>query len=93
MNVGAKITIQGTCQEDEKALSSIIQSNQTAFVAGRYIRESIHLISDILKCADENELSTILFPADFEKAFDLIAFDSFLQLFNPLDLDQNLFSL
>ena len=41
-------------------------------MAGRYIGESIHLISDILEYVDENELSGILFSADFEKAFDSI---------------------
>ena len=41
-------------------LSSIIKSYQTAYVAGRYIGESIHLIRDILEYIDENELSGIL---------------------------------
>ena len=43
-------------------------------MAGRYIGESIRLISDILECVDENELSGILFSADFEKAFDSIEY-------------------
>ena len=41
-------------------------------MAGRYIGQSIHLISDILEYVDENELSGILFSADFEKSFDMI---------------------
>ena len=40
--------------------------------AGKYIGESIHLISAILEYVDENELSRILFSADFEKVFDSI---------------------
>ena len=39
---------------------------------GRYIGESIHLISDILEYTEENDISGILFSADFEKAFDSI---------------------
>ena len=56
----------------KKVLSSIIKSNQTAYVAGRYIGQSIHLISDILEYVDENELSGILFSAEFETVFDMI---------------------
>ena len=41
-------------------------------MAGRYIVEFICLISDILEYVEENELSGILFSADFEKAFDSI---------------------
>ena len=41
-------------------------------MAERYIGESIHLISNMLEYADENELSGILFSADFEKVFDSI---------------------
>ena len=51
-------------------LSSIIESDQTAYAAGRFIGESICLISEILEYVDENELSGILFSADFGKAFD-----------------------
>ena len=53
-------------------LSSIVKCDQTAYVKGRYIGESIRLISDILEYTEENDISGILFSADFEKAFDSI---------------------
>ena len=53
-------------------LSSIVKCDQTAYVKGRYIGESIRLISEILEYTEENDISGILFSADFEKAFDSI---------------------
>ena len=49
-----------------------MQHGQTAYVTGRYIGESIHLISDILENTEENKIDVILFSADFKKAFDSV---------------------
>ena len=68
MNVDAKIASEALATWMKNVLSSIIKSDQTAYVAGSYIGESICLISDLLEYVDENELSEILFSADFEKA-------------------------
>ena len=61
MNVDAKIVSKAFAKGMKKVL-------------GRYIGESICLISDILEYVDENELSGILFSADFEKAIDSIEY-------------------
>ena len=50
----------------------MIHSDQTAYVKGRYIRESVCLISDILEYTENKGIEAILFSADFEKAFDSI---------------------
>ena len=72
MNVDAKIASKAIATRMKNVLSSIIKSDQTAYVAERYIGESIRLTSDILEYVDKNELSGILFSADFEKVFDSI---------------------
>ena len=46
--------------------------DQTAYVQGRYIGESIRLVDDILEYTEENSFEGVLFSADFEKAFDSI---------------------
>ena len=51
-----------------KVLPNITKHDQTTYVIGRYIREFIPFISDIL----ENNIDGILFSADFEKAFDSV---------------------
>ena len=56
----------------QKVLASIINYDQTAYVWGRYIGESIRLVSDLLDFTEENSIGGILFSADFEKAFDSI---------------------
>ena len=73
-------------------LNSIVKCDQTAYVKGRYIGESIRLISDILEYTEENGISRILFSADFEKAFDSIDTHFYLLSLSPLDLALNLFS-
>ena len=56
----------------ENVLTSIVHCNQTAYVKGRYIGESIRLITDLLQYTEENSVGGIIFYADFEKAFDSI---------------------
>ena len=53
-------------------LNNIIKCDQTVYVKGRYIDESIRLVSDILDYTAEHEEVGILLSADFEKAFDSI---------------------
>ena len=72
INIDAKIAPKALATLIENVLSTIIKSDQTTYVAGRYTGESIRLISDILEYVDENELSGILFSAGFEKAVDSI---------------------
>ena len=72
ISVDAKIASKALASWMKNILSSIVKCDQTAYVKGRYIGESIRLISDILEYTEENDISGILFSADFEKAFDSI---------------------
>ena len=56
----------------ENVLTSTVHCNQTAYVRGRYIGQSVRLITDLLQYTEENSIGGILFSADFEKAFDSI---------------------
>ena len=57
----------------QNILTSIISHDQTAYVKGRYIGESIRLISaDIPEYTEDNSMGGILFSADFERAFDSV---------------------
>ena len=53
----------------KNVFSNIVKYDQTAYVKGRYIGESIRLISDILEYTENNDVPGVLFPADFLKAF------------------------
>ena len=72
INVVAKIASKALAARVKKVLASIIKSDQTAYVEGRYIGESIRLISDILEYTEDHGIDGVLFSADFEKAFDSI---------------------
>ena len=56
----------------KKVIAKLVHCDQTTYVNNQYIGESNRLISDILEYTSENEIETILFSADFEKAFDSI---------------------
>ena len=56
----------------ENVLTGVVHCNQTAYVNGKYIGESIRLITDLLHYTEENNICGILFSADFDKAFDSI---------------------
>ena len=54
----------------KKVNHSLISDDQTAYVKGRYIGESVRLIDDLLNYAEDENIDGILFAADIEKAFD-----------------------
>ena len=56
----------------KKVIHSVIHYDQTAYVKGRYIGESVPLIDDLLTYADQENLDGIMFAADVEKASDSV---------------------
>ena len=73
MNVDDKIAPKALAKRMKNVLSSIIKSDQTAYMARRYIGESIHLISDILEYVDDrkNDLILIMTPEKQDKTLEL----------------------
>ena len=67
-----KMTCKTLALKTRKVITNLIHSDQTDYIKGRYIRESVCFISDILEYTDNNDIEAILFSADFEKAFDSI---------------------
>ena len=72
INVDTKILSKSLALRIKKVLSSLIHSDQTAYIKDRYIGESVRLINDVLKFTDHGKIEAILFLADFEKAFNSI---------------------
>ena len=70
INVDAKMVSECLALRIRNILSSLIHSDQTAYVKGRYIGESVQLINDILHNTESNDIEAFLSSADFEKAFD-----------------------
>ena len=54
-------------------LQKLTHSDQTGFIARRYIGENIRRIYDIMHFTEENHLPGLLLLVDFEKAFDSVS--------------------
>ena len=72
INVDIKIASKALAFRVRNVLPSLIHCDQTAYVKGRYIGESVRLIDDLLKYTEEENSDGILFAADIEKAFDSV---------------------
>ena len=72
LNVDTKIISKSLASRFIPILPTIISADQTAYVKGRYIGESIRLISDILECSDKHNVAGYLLTVDLEKAFDSV---------------------
>jgi hypothetical protein len=69
----------------KKVLPTLINNDQTGFIAGRYIGENIRLLFDIMEYAEENDIPGLFLLIDFEKAFDPISWNflnNILKFFN-----------
>ena len=91
INVDAKIASKVLASKMKNILSSIVKCDQTAYVKGRYLDESIHLISEKLEYTEENDISGILLSADFQRPLTQLNMH-FLLFLSRLDLVINLFS-
>ena len=72
LNVDYKILAKVIGQRIESTLSSLIHTDQTGFVKGRFIGQNVRLLNDIIEYADAKKLPGILLFIDFRKAFDTI---------------------
>ena len=78
LKVDTKIISKVLATGLEKVICKLVTQDQTAYIPGRYIGESLRLISDILEYTDTENCEGYMFAADIEKAYD------------PLDHDFNL---
>ena len=56
----------------------MVNCDQTAYVKGRNIGESIRLIDDLMSYAEDENLDGLIFATDIEKAFDSVDHDFIL---------------
>ena len=68
-----------------KVLLSLIYYDQTAYVKGRYIGESIRLTDDLLIYAEEKIVMEFCLQPDIEKAFDSVDHNFIFATLNKFD--------
>ncbi len=72
LSVDAKIISKMLAFRLKKVISTLVSYDQTAYVPGRYISESIHLTSDLLEVMEIQQIPGYLLTIDIEKAFDSV---------------------
>ena len=72
INVDSKLASKTLAARMKKVIHSLISYDQTAYIKGRYIAESVNLIDDLLKYTENENIYGILFAADIQKAFDSV---------------------
>ena len=70
----------------------MIRPNQTAYIPGRFIDESIRLIYDILEYTEVEQTEGYMFSADIEKAFDSVDHNFLIAVLKKFGLGHELFS-
>ncbi|GKU94416.1 hypothetical protein SLEP1_g7914 [Rubroshorea leprosula] len=55
-----------------KVMNSIISQNQSAFIGGRHIADGIIITNELIHDAKRRKRPTLIFKADFEKAYDSV---------------------
>ena len=87
MNVDAKIASKALAMRFKKIIRKLVYTDQTAYVQGSFIGESVRLIKDLLEYADQENEDGILFPADIEKVFDSVEHFFFMPHLENLALE------
>ena len=72
INVDTKVLSKSIATLIKKVIGTVVSNDQTAYVPGRHIGESVRLISDLLEYTDTHDIPGFMITADIEEAFDLI---------------------
>lgn len=70
LNVDYKIASKALAMRVEKIIHKLINTDQSGFVKGRFIGESVRTIQDIMDFTKQKNIPGLLLFLDFEKAFD-----------------------
>ena len=86
LNVDTKILSKTIATRLKKVLPSLSKSDQTAYVAGRFIGESSRLTSDILEITQSLNMEGWMVTMDIQKAFDSVNHNLLLNTLKMLGL-------
>ena len=92
LNVDYKIISKALASRLKKIMPNLISSQQTAYVANRFIGESGRLIADITEITDILNKEGFLVTTDIEKAFDSLDHTFVISLLKKFGLGNNFVS-
>ena len=67
INVDTKVLSKSIAISIKKVIRTVVSNDQTAYVPGRHIGESVRLISDLLEYTDTHDIPGFMITADIEK--------------------------
>ena len=76
LNVDYKILTKALALRLKRQISNLIFTDQTGYVAGRYIGTNVRTIEDIIEYTDKTKEPGYLLALDFQKAFDSVSWSS-----------------
>ena len=74
-NVDYRILAFTLAQRMQNIMKNIVNTDQSAYIKGRYMGTNIRLVDDVIEYYDLASKSGILFMLDFTKAFDTLQWD------------------
>jgi len=80
LNVVYKIGSSCIANRIKTVLPSLINEDQTGFVAGRYIGDNLRLLYDVMHYLNDTNSPGLLVSLDFEKAFDSVSWSFMLKV-------------
>ena len=89
LNIDAKILTKALASKLKKVLKTIVGSNQTAYVEGRFMGEASRLISDVLEVTKECNIPGYMVMMDVEKAFDSMDHGFLLEVLKTFGFGEN----
>ena len=92
LNCDYKIFAKAIANLIVKVLISVINSDQTGFLKGRFIGENIRIIEDIINFTDCASKQGLLLFLDFQKAFDSLEWSFIKKSFQYFNFGQSLIS-
>ena len=92
LNVDTKIISKALSGSLKNVLSSLISTQQTAYIKNKFIGEDGRLISDIVNVCDRNNIGGFLVTIEIEKAFDSLDHKFVLAVLKKFGFNKNLVS-
>ena len=89
LNIDTKLVLKVLSKRLKTALPSLISSNQTAYLKGRFISEGRRLICDIFEVSDLIKLKGLLRTVYVEKAFDSVNHNFLLKVLENYGFHQD----
>ena len=74
-NVDYRILAFVLARRLQRVIDSILSHDQTAYVRNRYMGYNIRLVEDVIEYYEQMQKRSIIFMADFTKAFDSLEWD------------------